>query len=152
MYHAVVRRKVRHAFSEINEGRYETALAAFSSKPRHIFYGRHAMGGVREGFELTQSWYARLPRLIPDLKFDLHRIQVGGWPWNTVVFVEWSDRFDVDGKPTGNHGVHRMTMKWGKVTEMAIYCDTQRLAEVLRAKAISGNPEAAMPEIGIPAT
>jgi ketosteroid isomerase-like protein len=109
------------------------------------------MGGVRDGMALTRQWYERLPRLIPDLKFTVHRILVSGWPWKTEIMVEWSDHFSVEGQPTGNHGVHRMTMQWGKVTELAIYCDTQRLAEVLQQKAASGLAEAAMPEIGVPA-
>jgi hypothetical protein len=42
-------------------------------------------------------------------------------------------------------------MKWGKVTDLAIYCDTQKVAAVMAAKAKLGQLEAAADVIGAPA-
>jgi ketosteroid isomerase-like protein len=151
MYHAIVRRKIRQAFTDINAGRYENIIAAFAPQHRHTFYGNHAIGGVRTDPADTRLWYERLPRLVPDLKFEVHEILVQGMPWNTVVMAEWTDNFTVGNTPAQNHGVHRFHLKWGKVTDLAIYCDTQKVAEVMLAKELQGNAEAGANVIGAPA-
>jgi ketosteroid isomerase-like protein len=151
MYHAIVRRKIRQAFADINAGRYDKIISAFAPQHRHTFYGVHAIGGVRTDPADTKKWYERLPRLVPDLKFDVHYILVQGMPWNTVVMAEWTDHFKVGDKPMQNNGVHRFVLKWGKVTDLAIHCDTQRVAEVMMTKELQGNAEAGAPIIGSPA-
>lgn len=148
MYHQIVRNKVLQAFAEINEGRYENVVKSFADNHRHIFFGEHALAGVRTSTAETAQWYQRLSRLIPDLKFELHQILVSGMPWSTVIMVEWTDHFTVDGEAMSNSGVHHMRMKWGKLTELAIYCDTQKLAKVLELKAASGMNEAGAEIIG----
>jgi ketosteroid isomerase-like protein len=151
VYHQIVRSKVQQAFADINAGRYESIVTSFAQSHRHIFFGQHALAGIRTGMAETAQWYQRLPRLIPDLKFELHRILVSGMPWNTTIMAEWTDHFVVDGKAMSNSGVHRMHMKWGKITELAIYCDTQKLAKVLEMKAARGMSEAGAAVIGTPA-
>jgi ketosteroid isomerase-like protein len=151
MYHALVRRKIRQAFADINAGRYENIIAAFAPRHRHVFYGNHAIGGMRTDPADTRLWYERLPRLVPDLKFNVHQILVRGMPWNTVVMAEWTDNFTVGDKPTQNFGVHRFHLKWGKVTDLAIYCDTQKVSDVMKAKLKLGNAEAGAGVIGSPA-
>lgn len=150
MYHLIVRRKIRQAFADINAGRYDNILQAFARKRLHIFYGDHALAGERTTPQETSLWYARLQKIFPDLQFEITNLNVSGWPWHTTVMVEWIDRYAIGGKLLSNNGVHRMTMKWGKVSELAIYCDTQKLAAALKAKAELGLSEALLPIIGRP--
>jgi hypothetical protein len=148
MYHLIVRHKIRQAFADINAGCYDNILQAFARKRLHVFYGDHALAGVRETPDDTARWYERLAIIFPDLNFEISNLSVTGWPWRTTVMVEWIDRFAIGNKPMSNNGVHRMTMKWGKVSELAIYCDTQKLATALNAKADLGLSEASAAIIG----
>jgi ketosteroid isomerase-like protein len=99
--------------------------------------------------EQIQEWYDRLAVLMPDLKFEITNIVAGGWPWNTVAFVEWVDHLtDRTGRAYSNQGVHVIRLKWGKIVELHIYCDTQMLAEILQTLGEQGVGEAAAPPIG----
>ncbi len=145
MYHFIVKQKLRRAFRDINAGRYERILPQFGAKHRHIMYGEHALGGERNTLASTTQWYARLQRLLPDLCFNLQAVAVTGWPWNTVATVTWNDRFTLpDGSPGSNQGVHVFGLAWGRVTSLAVHCDTgkfegycQRMAETGREEAIA---------------
>ena len=110
----------------------------------HSFPGEHALGGTRTTLEATRRWYGRLARVLPDVRFEIRHIAVSGWPWRTVAAVEWSDSgTTADGQPFANQGVHVVTLRWGKVTRLQIYCDTGVLAEVCRRQAAQGIEEAA---------
>lgn len=148
MYHAIVRAQLRRGFDNINRGNYDAVVAAFARRHVHAFYGRHALAGTRHTIGEAKQWYARLARLLPDLKFEILSIAVRGWPWNTVVAVEWIDHFTVVGAKESNQGVHMFRIKWGKVVALAIHCDTQKLADVLRRKAEAGLEEARAEPIG----
>ena len=142
MYHSIVKRKLRKAFADINAGRYERIVPQFAATHRHVFYGEHALGGARTHLAATRRWYERLARVFPDLRFDLRTVAVGGWPWNTVAMIEWTDRFSVNGVPSSNQGVHVFRLRWGRVVELAIYCDTDRLGRYLQQRADGGCAEA----------
>ena len=128
MYHFIVRQKLRRAFADINAGRYERIVPQFAAKHRHIMHGDHALGGERTTVAATARWYARLQRLLPDLRFDVQTIAIAGWPWHTVAMVSWNDQFTLpDGSPGNNQGVHVFTLVWGRVTALVVHCDTGRL-------------------------
>ena len=128
MYHAIVRRKLRRAFADINAGRYDGIVAQFAPQHRHAMPGQHALAGDRRHLESTARWYARLQRLLPGLAFDIRAIVVGGMPWKTVAAVTWDDRFTLpDGTQGSNTGVHEFELRWGKVHSLVIHCDSQRL-------------------------
>jgi ketosteroid isomerase-like protein len=142
MYHSIVRAKVRSAFATANRGDWSEVLAAFSPRLEHVFHGEHALGGRRTKPETIRAWYERLARVFPDLQFELHRVDVTGWPWATNVAVEWTDRFGVGEGRGQNHGVHLLRFEWGRITKLDIYCDTQKLERVLAHKAQLGIGEA----------
>ena len=142
MYHTIVKHKLRRAFADINTGRYDRIVPQFARSHRQVFFGDHTLGGERTDLEATRRWYERLARLFPDLRFEVRDIAVDGWPWNTVAMVAWTDRFAVNGVPAGNQGVHVFRLRWGKVVELAVHCDTARLEGYLEEKATGGVPEA----------
>jgi ketosteroid isomerase-like protein len=153
MYHAIVRHKLRDVFQQLNAGRYDAMPDQFASRHEHVFFGRHALGGTRHTLGATRRWYDRLAVVLPDLQFDVQRIVVSGWPWNTAAAVEWVDRGKtLDGHPFSNQGVHFLTLKWGKVLSLHIYCDTVILTEVLQRNGACGTQEAvAAPILDSPA-
>ena len=128
MYHAIVRRKLRRAFADINAGRYDGIVGQFAPRHVHAMPGQHALAGERHHEESTARWYARLQRLLPGLRFDVRAIVVGGMPWKTVAAVAWDDRFTLpDGTQGANTGVHEFELRWSKVHSLVIHCDSQRL-------------------------
>ena len=127
MYHAIVRRKLRRAFADINAGRYDGLVAQFA--PRH----RHAMpGAARAGRRAPPrrrpplAGTSGLQRLLPGLAFDVRAIVVGGMPWKTVAAVTWDDRFTLpDGTPWLQHRRARVRAALGP---RALAGDPLRLA------------------------
>jgi len=143
MYHAIVRRRVRALFSAVNQGDAEPVLQAFASRFEHAFLGDHALGGSRRTLSATRQWYGRLYRLLPDIRFDLRRIDVSGGPWNTLVVVEWDEtNSGTDDVRTHNRGIHVMHLKWGRATRLLICPDTVGLVATLDRLAAAGNAEA----------
>jgi ketosteroid isomerase-like protein len=119
-------------------------LAAFAPNFEHRFLGEdHALAGSRTTIGRTREWYARLYRLLPDIRFELQRVAVSGPPRNTVVVVEWLEaNSGADGVRTTNAGVHVVHLSWGKVTRLLICPDTTRLVATLDRLFASGNVEA----------
>jgi ketosteroid isomerase-like protein len=143
MYHAIVRRRVRALFSAVNQGNAEPVLQAFAGRFEHAFLGEHALGGSRRTLPATRQWYERLYRLLPDIRFDLRRIDVSGGPSNTLVVVEWDEtNAGTDGVRTHNRGIHLMHLKWGRATRLLICPDTVGLVGTLDRLAAAGNAEA----------
>jgi hypothetical protein len=53
----------------------------------------------------------------------------------------------LDGHRFNNQGVHIITIRWGKVSAVRIYCDTQVLTDCLARNAAQGLHEAGLPPI-----
>ena len=82
--------------------------------------------------------------IFPDLRFEITRLVVSGWPWDTVAVLEWVDFVsDLKGNTYSNQGVHVLRLKWAKVTELHVYCDTELLSRICRTLADQGNAAAA---------
>ncbi len=152
MYHAIVRHKLRKAFAAINAGDYSGIVAQFAAQHRHAMYGRHALAGERRDLESTTRWYERLKRLLPDLRFEVDAVVVGGWPWDTHAAVSWRDRFTLpNGEQGSNQGVHVFRLAWGKVRSLEVHCDTARLEAYCRRMGELGLNEALAAPITRPA-
>jgi ketosteroid isomerase-like protein len=143
MYHTIVRQKLEKSFQRINAGDYEYILKQFAPSFEHWFSGDHALAGTRHTLEVTQDWYKRLALMFPDLRFEVKKILVQGWPWNTTAAVEWVDHLTApDGQAFSNEGVHFLRLRWGRVVELHIYCDTQKLARICQHLEKEGRVEA----------
>lgn len=143
MYHAIVRQRVRALFEAVNRGDAEPVLAAFAPTFEHAFLGDSALGGARRTPATTRAWYDRLYRLLPDIHFDVRSIAVTGWPWNTVVVIDWDEtNSGTDGVRTDNRGIHVLNLRWGRATRLVICPDTAGLVATLERLARAGNSEA----------
>ncbi len=143
MYHTIVRRQIVKLFNELNKGNYEPILRTAANSFDHSFVGTHALSGSRNSIAVTRAWYERLFRIFPNLQFQLRNIVVSGWPWNTIVVVEWTDTYTLlNGETRSNSGVHFIHLKWGRGTAVRIYCDTNLLLENLQIQRQGGITEA----------
>ncbi len=145
MYRAVVRRKIRAAFSALSRGDADALLAQMSPDVHHTFPGSHALGGERSNREDVAAWLARLFRLFPGLQFHLHALAVDGPPWNTVIGAEWTNTGTLlDGSTYTNAGAHVLRLRWGRLTSFHAYLhDAQESADALARLAAHGITEAA---------
>ncbi len=144
MYHFIAKQKLRRTFSHINNGRYDRIVPQFATKHCHVMYGNHALAGERTTIPSTTQWYARLQRLLPDLRFNVQAVAVTGWPWNTVAAVTRTDQFTLpDGAVASNQGVHVFGLAWGRVSSLVAHCDTAKLEAYCRRLAETGSEEAA---------
>ena len=152
MYHAIVRRNLRATFDNINKGTYAPIVRQFAATDvEHWFSGSSTLSGRRDDSKQIQEWYDRLSSVFPDLRFQINELIVSGWPWNTIAVVEWVDFVsDLEGNQYSNQGVHVIRLKWGRVTELHVYCDTELLSRICRTLGAQGNAAAVAPPIGQP--
>jgi ketosteroid isomerase-like protein len=143
MYHAFVRHKLTQAFAGLSAGRIEAITNELADHAEHYFIGNHALSGSRHTPEAIHRWYERLLRLLPDIRFDLHRIHVQGFPWSTLAVVEWTEtNSGTDGVETSNEGANVIRLAWGKVVSVRIYTNTAGLESTLSRLAAAGVSEA----------
>ena len=150
MYHTVVKRLVRARFEHaLSEGDHEAMVARAAPGVVQVFPGRGALAGTRRSRDDLRAWFERLFRLFPRLRFAVDDITVAGGPWRTLVTVRWRNRGEAgDGKPYENAGCEVIEMRWGRVTWVGAYLDTEAVSEALERMAAAGIEEAAAPPIG----
>jgi hypothetical protein len=75
-------------------------------------------------------------------------VVVAGGPRHTHVIVRWHNWGEAaDGKPYSNSGCEVIEMRWGRVTMVGAYLDTELVSEALERMAAAGIEEAAAPPI-----
>ncbi len=148
MYYAIVKKLAKENFKAVNRKDYAAVLKGCSPKVHHRFGGNHALGGERHDREALRLWFERLGRLTPGLTLNVEDIWVKGLPHYTTVILRWSATDTrIDGSPYANHGVHIITMRWGKVFSIDANEDSQAVAENLALLAAHGVLEAMAPPI-----
>jgi ketosteroid isomerase-like protein len=148
MYRLIVARRIRAVFEAIARRDIDAALADAREDVHHIFPGDNALGGERHSRAAMRRWFERVLHLFPEIEFDVKKVAVRGWPWNTVVLVEWSDRGKgLDGVPYENEGAHAIRLRWGKAEYIHAYLDTEKVTEVCERLASNGVEAAAAPPI-----
>lgn len=144
VYHALVRRTVRRVFDNLSRGDYPAVLSGVAADVHHVFAGDHPLGGERHTKEAMERWFERLYRLFPSLSFEVKDVIAKGWPWNTVVAVEWlAGVTPQDGEPYVNEAAHLLRIRWGRVVYIHAYEDSQKVADACRRMAGKGIEEAA---------
>lgn len=148
MYHAIVRRIIRRAFADVSRGDFEAVLAQCSPDIRHRFAGDHAFGGERNDREMLRRWFRRVATVLPGLRLHISELFVQGMPWDTRAIVVWREEAELpDGRRYFNDGVHRIQLRWGRVTAISVHLDTQRAAALLQELGSMGIGGATAPPI-----
>jgi ketosteroid isomerase-like protein len=143
MYHAIVERRLRTTLARLSNGDIGYVTRQFGKPVRHEFAGDHALAGRRESKATIDQWYARLHRLFPDLRFEVDRIHITGWPWDTTAVVEWRDFFSLpDGSTGQNLGIFVIVIRWGVLHRLSIHTDTDRIKRYFADFARAGLSEA----------
>jgi ketosteroid isomerase-like protein len=144
VYQWLVRRLVLSAYRAVTAGDHEAALRACAQDVVQAVPGQSPLGGTRRSVAGYRAWFERVRRLFPSLKLDVHAVAVSGMPWNTTVAVAWTDTVTApDGREFRNDGMHLATMRWGRLTSIRYYWDTELVAAACAHVAALGVDEAA---------
>ena len=148
MVRTIVARRARGTFEALSEGDWQKEWRVSPTTFHPTFPGDNAMGGERHSREAMERWFERVYRLIPDLNFEVKRVNVRGFPWDLKVAVEWRDwGHAADGVACENEGAHWIRIQRGKATYIHAYLDTEKVTNMCRRLAEGGFKEAAAPPI-----
>jgi ketosteroid isomerase-like protein len=149
MYHLMVRRLARRNFERLTAGDWQPILDGLAPDVIHTYAGQNAVGGTRTALADVRRWFERVYRLFPSFHEEVREILVGGWPWDTVAAVQWvaTTHSSILNETLEIHGVHMVRFRWGKVTELQAYPDTEKFTAYLARLAAAGVDEAAAPPI-----
>jgi ketosteroid isomerase-like protein len=143
MYHRFIRRRTARMFELLGED-WQRSVDGLSEDVHHVFPGSHPLGGERHTREAVGRWFERLDRLFPGHAFQVQRVISRGLPWNLWVAVRWSAELRPQvGEPYENQGAHWLQIRWGKVTKLYAYLDSQLVAEACEVMVRAGIAEAA---------
>jgi ketosteroid isomerase-like protein len=143
LYKAIVKKRIRQSFDDVNNHRWDELMQSITPGVHHRFGGDHAIGGERHDSDALRRWFERLARVLPNLHLEINDIWVTGWPWQTMVFVQWDGTATLmNGGPYSQHAVHVITLKWGKIHELDVFEDSQEVDRALKAQAAAGLDEA----------
>jgi hypothetical protein len=69
---------------------------------------------------------------------------VKGRPWHTIVFAQWDGTANLLNRDASyvNRGLHVFTLRWGRVSALEEFQDSQAAARALAAEAEAGLTEA----------
>lgn len=149
MYHLMIRRLARRNFERLSAGDWEPILEGLAPDVIHTYAGENAIGGTRTTLPDVRCWFKRVYRLFPSFREEVREILVNGWPWNTVAAVQWvaTIHSTILDETLEIHGVHVVRFRWGRVTELRAYPDTEKFSAFLNRLAAAGVDEAAAPPI-----
>ena len=143
LYRAIVKTRIRQSFDQVNDRRWDELMNSISPRVHHRFGGVHAIGGERHDRATLRLWFERLARVLPDLQLRINDIWVQGWPWHTMVFVQWDGTATLlNGGGYHQHAMHVITLRWGKIAALDVFEDSQEVDRALSIQAASGLDEA----------
>ena len=108
------------------------------------FGGAHAIGGERHDSDALRLWFERLARVLPNLHLEINDIWVKGWPWHTMVFVQWDGTATLlNGEPRTSIAAFTSSPCGGARSHaLDVFEDSQEVARGLAAQAAAGLEEA----------
>lgn len=148
MYKAIVAKRIRNIFNEINSGHCQPMIDGLSPEFKYIFHGDHSLSGSRTSLKSMELWWSRVFHLLPGAQFTIHQIVVQGHPWNTTVAVRQSISIaDSTDGGYSNVVMQFMHLRWGKVTRIETLEDTKKLGLYLSKLDVKKFPDAMAPPI-----
>lgn len=128
MYGWLVRSMIRDVIRRREEGDIGPLLSKCADDVHFVFPGDSSWAGEFNGKREIEPWLRRFAEV--GLRFELQDVDVNGWPWNTTVFLRFTDHAtDPDGNVVyENRGVIVGKIAWGKIRSYEVFEDTQKVA------------------------
>jgi len=146
MYPWIVRRMIEGALRSQARGDPGPLLSKAADDVHFVFPSDSSWAADIHGKAEIELWIRRFMEV--GLQFDPQEIVVSGWPWDTSIYIYFTDHAtDANGDVVcENRGVIRGKIAWGKTKSYAAYEDTQKVAAFdqylasLKADAQAGAP------------
>ncbi len=135
MYSWIVGRLMRVLYGKLSAG--DTALLTKTLAPdvQFVFPGESSFAGDHRGRLEVERWLERFVGLRP--RFEILDVAAAGPPWNMRVCARFTDQ--IADPPYRNEGVEYLRIRWGRLRELRVYLDTQKVADLDRRLAASGS-------------
>lgn len=131
-------------YRAVSAGDYEAVLRRCAPDVIQDALGSSALGGSRNSLGGYRAWFERVDRLFGSLDLEVHGVVVSGMPWNTTVAVAWTDNVTaLDGIRFHVEGMHLAKLRWGRLSSIRYYWDTEQVAAACAHTAALGITEAA---------
>ncbi len=127
MYSWIVKRLLAFIYEQkLVKGQLRLPLLALAADVRLVFAGESSFGGEHRGKPAVAAWMRRFASLRPE--FHVHDAAVAGPPWNTRIFMRFTDRMVApDGHVYENAGAEWILVRWGLIHELRVYLDTEKV-------------------------
>ena len=128
MYGWIVRKMIEGALRSQAAGDLGPLLSKAADDVHFVFPGDSSWKADIHGKAELEPWIRRFMEV--GLQFEPQQIVVSGWPWNTTIFIYFTDQAkDGSGKVVyENRGVIRGKVVWGKIKSYVVFEDTQKVA------------------------
>ena len=128
MYGWLVRSMIRNVLRRREEGDIGPLLSMCANDVHFVFPGDSSWAADIHGKRELEPWLRRFADV--GLRVEVQQIDVTGWPWNTTVFLRFTDHAT---GPNGsvvyeNRGVIVGEVVWGKIKFYEVFEDTQKVA------------------------
>ena len=147
MIRAITRAVYRRGLRALERGDLDALLAVFSPRCTLTFVGETPLGAHLSTPSDIRRWFERFRRLLPNPRFEIQRLVIGGPLWDQRLASHTVIRSTVDGEPYENQFGHFLTLRWGKVVNDLIIEDTQRWERACRRLVAAGVAEAGAPPL-----
>jgi ketosteroid isomerase-like protein len=130
LYGWAVRSMLRRNLNQLKAGDVGPLSRIYAEDVRLVLSGRHSWAGDYRGKDKVERWMQRFVRV--GVQLEPREILVTGPPWNTTIFVRFTDRLVApDGEVVyANRGTIFGKIVWGKLTYHEVNEDTQKVAEL----------------------
>jgi ketosteroid isomerase-like protein len=129
MYSWLVRRVLGVALARLNAGDVRLIVWAMAPDAVFVFPGQSSFSGEHRGTDAISAWFRRFVALRPN--YQLLDLTVAGPPWNMRIGAHFRDTIPIPGGGLyRNEGMEYGRIRWGRLTELRVYLDTERVAEL----------------------
>ena len=129
MYAWVVRKIFEGLIARLNRGDIALIERTLAPDVVLVFAGRSSFAGEHRGKPAVVAWFRRFVALEPH--YAIHDVTVAGPPWSMRIGVLFSDRIPLPGGGDyRNAGMEYVRMRWGRLEEIRVHLDTEKVAEL----------------------
>jgi ketosteroid isomerase-like protein len=132
VYAWLIGRLIRWGYAQAVRGDTRLLLTLAADDIEFVFPGQNSFAGIYRGKAELDAWMQRFAALSP--RFEVHDVVVSGAPWNIRAAVRFSDRI---GEQYSNEGMEYLVIRWGRLTKLQVFEDTERTSAWERGESLS---------------
>ena len=143
MFTRIARAQYEKGLRALERGDLDALFSQFDEHATLTFVGDTPLGARVSTRADLRRWFERFMRLLPEPRFEIQRLVVGGPPWRMSLAAHVLIHGHVNGEPYTNQFGHFLMLRWGKVVDDLVLEDTQMWARACERLVAAGVTEAA---------